>query len=326
MPTGFKFLASVFCLALPALTATAEDLTIRVGYGPGGSYDDAARLLADHIGRHLPGSPNPVVENVPGAGSLKLAKMMMESPVTDGSQIATVSSALALMPIFDPESTDFDPRKVHYLVSMTNSASYCITPKASGIETLDAFLSENFKVGATGRDSTTYTYPAAIKNGLDAKFDIVTGFQSAAEIDLAMERGDIQARCGIGITTLFKGDMMERYNVIAELSAEPKGEIEGVPFLLDRAADAATREALTLVLSSGTVHIPVIAPPATSEQALADLHAAFLALASDQLFLDDAEARGFALHMTGGKEVEALIEGYLASDPTVQERARALVQ
>ena len=111
MPIGPKVLASVLCLALPALAA-AETLTLQVGYGPGGSYDEAARLLADHIGRHLPGTPTAVVENVPGAGSLKLAKMIMQSPVTDGSTIATVSSALALLPVFDPDNTAFDPRVV----------------------------------------------------------------------------------------------------------------------------------------------------------------------------------------------------------------------
>ena len=325
MPIGPKVLASVLCLALPALAA-AETLTLQVGYGPGGSYDEAARLLADHIGRHLPGTPTAVVENVPGAGSLKLAKMIMQSPVTDGSTIATVSSALALLPVFDPDNTAFDPRVVPYLVSMTNSASYCITPKTSGIDTLDKFLTESFKVGATGKDSTTYTYPAAIRNGLGAKFDIVTGFESATEVDLAMERGDVQARCGIGTTTLFKGDMMQRYNVIVELATEPKHEIEGVPFLLDRAPDAATRAALALVLSSGTIHIPFIAPPATSPEALANLRAAFAALAEDAAFLAAAKAQGFTLMMTQGPEVEAMIRDLLASDPAVQDRARALVQ
>jgi tripartite-type tricarboxylate transporter receptor subunit TctC len=319
------FLTSLLALWLPVL-AQAETLTIQVGYGSGGSYDEAARLIADHISRHLPGTTEVVVENVPGAGSVKLAKMVMASEVTDGSQIATVSSALALLPIFDPESTDFDPTKVHYLVSMTNSASYCITPNAAGIDSLDAFLTQDFKVGATGKDSTTYTYPAAIKNALGAKFEIVTGFESAAEIDLAMERGEIGARCGIGLTTLSKGDMMERYNVVAELAPTPKNELPDVEFLLDRAPDEPTRKALELVMSSGTVHLPFIAPPATSDEALARLRAAFEGLAADPEFAAAAERQGFELIMTSGAEVETMIDGFLASDPKVQEAARVLVQ
>lgn len=318
-------LSSALVLSLSSF-AQSETLTIKVGYGSGGSYDEAARLIADHIARHLPGTSEVVVENVPGAGSVKLAKMVMASDITDGSQIATVSSALALMPIFDPESADFDPTKVHYLVSMTNSASYCISPKASGIDSLDAFLTQEFKVGATGKDSTTYTYPAAIKNALGAKFEIVTGFESATEIDLAMERGEIGARCGIGLTTLSKGDMMERYNVITELAPTPKNELPGVAFLLDRAPDEPTRKALELVLSSGTVHLPLIAPPATSDEALARLRAAFDGLAADPEFAAAAERQGFELFMTSGAKVETMIDGFLASDPKVQEAARALVQ
>jgi len=320
-----KSIALTIALALPTL-AGAETLTIQVGYGSGGSYDEAARLIADHIARHLPGTTEVVVENVPGAGSVKLAKMVMASTVTDGSQIATASSALALMPIFDPESTDFDPTAVHYLVSMTNSASYCITPKAAGIDSLDAFLTQDFKVGATGKDSTTYTYPAAIKNALGAKYEIVTGFESAAEVDLAMERGDVQARCGIGLTTLSKGDMMDRYNVIVELSLEPKNEIAGVPFLLDRAPDDATRQALELVLSSSTIHLPFFAPPATSDEALTALRAAFDGLAADAEFVAAAKAQGFELFMTDGATVETMIDSLLAADPAVKDAARALVQ
>ena len=113
-------------LALFASTALADgQLAIKVGYSPGGSYDMSARLVADFIGKHLPGTPDVVVENFPGAGSLKLAKSFMVSGNTDGTAIATVGSTLALMPLFDPESTDFDPQKVHYLASLTNQAAFC---------------------------------------------------------------------------------------------------------------------------------------------------------------------------------------------------------
>ncbi len=320
-----RAIAVAAILILP-VSASAEQIQIMVGYGPGGSYDQAARLVADHLGRHLPGSPSFVVENVAGAGSMKLARMMMESAVVDGTEIATISSALALAPIFDPESEFYDPRKVHYLASMTNSASYCITPKGAGIDTLDDFLTAQFKVGATGRDSTTYIYPAAIKNALQAQYQIVTGFASAAEVDLAMERGELQARCGIGITTLFTGDMIERYNVIAELSVDQKREIEGVPFLLDRVTDPEMNAALSLVFSSGNIHIPFIAPPETPDDVVASLRAAFVALKTDPEFIADAERRKFAQIITDGATVQAMIEGYLSSDPEVQNRARALVQ
>jgi hypothetical protein len=141
-----------------------------------------------------------------------------------------------------------------------------------------------------------------------------------------MERGDIQARCGIGISTLFKGDYMDRFNVLLELSASPRNEIEGVPFILDQPMDAATKAAMKLVMSSGTIHVPFIAAPDTSDERLAELRKAFEDLNTDQAFLDDARARSFALIMTTGPEVETLIDGYLATDAVIKERARELVQ
>jgi tripartite-type tricarboxylate transporter receptor subunit TctC len=321
-----KSLVAALAVALVAAPASAEQIAIQVGYSPGGSYDLTARLVADHIGKYLPGNPDIVVENVPGAGSLKLAKLFMETGATDGSQIAVVSSALALLPIFEPDNTDFDPRRVHYLASLANEASHCVTHKNSGIETLDEFLQSDAKVGSTGRSSSTYTYPAAIKAALGGTFEIVTGFEGGEEINLAMERGDIQARCGISLTTLMEGDMIERVNVIAELAPEPAGLISGAEFLLDRAPDEATRAALSLVFSSGTIHHPFIAAPDTPEDIVAMLRTAFDALSADVEFLAEAERRKIFVSITGGAEVEAKITGFLASDPALIELARKLVE
>ncbi|HOZ32797.1 MAG TPA: hypothetical protein PLM52_07940 [Tabrizicola sp.] len=314
-------------LALFASPALADgQLAIKVGYSPGGSYDMSARLVADFIGKHLPGTPDVVVENDPGAGSLKLAKSFMASTTTDGTEIATIGSTLALMPIFEPDSTDFDPRKVHYLASLANQASFCYALKSSGIATIEDFLTKDIKVGATGKASTTYTYPAAIKHALDARFEIVVGFEGGAEIDLAMERGDIQVRCGTGKDDLTADGLIDRVNVLAELSPVPRNEIEGVAYLLDRVTDPKTREALALVFGSSTVHHPYIAPPGTSDEAVATLRAAFAAMAADPEFQAEAVRRGMDPEFTPGEEVEARIDALLATAPEIATLARDLVQ
>jgi tripartite-type tricarboxylate transporter receptor subunit TctC len=314
-----------FCLSLAP--AHAEGLvTIKVGYSPGGSYDVSARLVADFLGRHLPGTPDVVVENVPGAGSLKLAKSFMATGKPDGSEIATVGSALALLPIFEPDNTDFDPTRVHYLASLANQASFCYALKSSGVETLDDLLTQPVKVGATGRSSTTYTYPAAIKAALGASFEIVVGFQGGAEIDLAMERGDIQVRCGTGKDDLMTDGLIDRVNVLAELSPVARNEIDGVPFLLDRVTDDKTRAAVALVFSSSVIHHPYIAPPGTPEDTVATLRAAFAALATDADFLAEAARRGVDPEITDGASVEAKIDELLGSDPDLIALARQLVQ
>jgi tripartite-type tricarboxylate transporter receptor subunit TctC len=311
---------------LASPTLAADRVWIDVGYSPGGSYDLMARLVADHIGKHIPGNPNVVVENVPGAGSLKLAKMTMSRGASDEVRIASVSSALALHPIFDPESTDFDPAAVHYLASLSNGASYCIAHKSSGITSLQQFLNDpDAKAGSTGKSSTTYTYPAAIKAALDGKFQIVTGFKGGAEIDLALERGDIDVRCGIGATSLQPGGIVERVNIIAELSIVPRGEFEGIDFALDF-APAENRDALALVFSSGSVHHPFLTGPDTPPETVDMLRTAFEALKTDDAFWADAKVRNAVPTITGGAEVSKLIESLLNSPDDIKIKARGFIQ
>lgn len=324
-----RAVASLFAalVAAAASAAAAQDrITLQVGYSPGGSYDMMARVVADHLGAHLEGSPQVLVENVPGAGSLKLARLFAETAPADGSQLASVSSALALTPVFEPENPQFDPRSVRYVAAMSSEASFCVTHKSSGIDTFEAFLASDAKVGSTGKSSSTYTYPAAIKAAFGASFDIVTGFEGGEEIDLAMERGDIQARCGISVTSLRQGDLLDRVNVIAELSPVRKGTFEGATFALDALEDPARRAALELVFSSAMIHHPIIVPGGTPEDVLAALRAAVEATAADPAFLAEAERRGIEVTVTPGAEVEARIAGFAATDPAVQEMARQFVQ
>lgn len=319
--------AAAAALSLIASPVAAEGLvTILVGYGPGGSYDTVARLLATHLPEHLEGNPEVIVENVPGAGSMVLAKRFTETGKTDGSELAVISSAFALLPVFEPENTDFDPAKVHYVAAMSNESSFCVAHVSSGITTVDQLLSEPIKVGATGKNSSTYTYPAAIKSAFGAKYEIVTGFDGGEEIDLAMERGEVQVRCGIGMTSLQEGDYLSRFNVVAELAPVSRGAFPGVEFILDRATDPDLKQALSLVFSSGTIHHPIIAAPGTPDAVLESLRAAVAAAAADPDFLAEAEARKIEISVTPGDRVEEIIAGFIAAPQAVRERARELVK
>lgn len=318
-------LALAFSLAT-GLAAEAEPLSIKVGYAPGGSFDLVSRLVADHLGAFLPGNPQVIVENVPGAGSLKVAKMLMADPSTEGMVLGSVNSALALLPILDPENTDFDPTKAHYIASMSTESSYCITPKSTGIETFEQFLQSGAKVGATGKASSTYSYPAAIKAAFGANIEIVTGFEGSAEIDLAMERGDLQGRCGISAANLVEADMLTRYNVLAEIGTAPSEIGPKAEFILDKVTDPATRAALTLIFTAADIHHPFIVAPATSPERVAELRAAFDAMVADPAFQDDAKARGYQVGYRNGADVEAVIAGLLATDPAIKELARQMVQ
>jgi len=302
-------------------------MTIQVGYGAGGGFDAVARMLAEHLPRHLPGSPDIIVENVPGAGSLVLARMVMADRNPRGTRIATVASSLALLPVFEPGNTAFDPLAVHYLATMSSGASYCFAHRNSGIETLEQLLaSPQARVGASGRQSTTYIYPAALRAALGGQFQIVVGFPGSADIDLAMERGDIHVRCGGGLDQVIDSGRADSLVVIAEMAVEPQGQIEGVTFALDLVPDEDTRAALSLVFLSSSIHHPYIAPPATSPEAVATLRAAFRALFEDPVFQEMNARRRVPFVPLTGEEVEVRIRAALALPEHVQARARALVE
>ena len=122
----------------------AKQITVKVGYGAGGTYDLSSRLVARYLGDHLAGKPDIVVQNVPGGGSLKLTKLMLAGEPADGSVLASISPAMAFAPLLDPDNVDFDPLSIVWLGSLSSEPAYCATSKASGIDTIEKFLSGDF--------------------------------------------------------------------------------------------------------------------------------------------------------------------------------------
>jgi tripartite-type tricarboxylate transporter receptor subunit TctC len=329
--TGIRIrslLAGVAVLLAAAHAAVAQDrITIQVGYGPGGGYDGVARAIAGLLPDHLPGAPDIIVENVPGAGSLALARMVMADDNRRGRRIATIASALALAPVFEPERTDFDPRAVHYIASMSNAASYCIASRASGITSLQQLLeTPGVRIGATGRSSSTYTFPAALGRALGGQFEIIVGFAGGPEIDLAMVRGDIDARCGIGLETIIETGLGEEAVIVAELAGSPRNEVEGVDFALDRVADPDLRAALALVFASSSIHHPFVMAPETPLEHVAAMRAAFAAMVASPAFEALNATRDVPFAPTLGDDLVARIEAILGQPDHIRALARTLVE
>lgn len=321
----FKLAALIAGIATGS--AAQDRLSIQVGYSPGGGFDHANRFVAEFLPRYLPESTEIIVENVPGAGSLKLARLIAGDSSSSGEVIGSVSSSLALAPVFDPDEPRFDPTSVRFIASLTNAASYCITPRSSGINSMQEFLeNDGAIVGATSPASTTYVFPAAIKNALNGRFQIVTGFQGSSEIDLALERGDIHVRCGVGRNSLMSGDMLDRFIIIGEMGIAPRNEFEDIPFVLDMVEDLDVRAALGLVFASTAIHYPLIAPANIDEERLAILRAAYMSVAGDPEFISENDSRNAGISMTSGEVVEGMIQEFLSAPAEVQELARELVQ
>lgn len=310
-----------------AQTFDASTVAIKVGYGAGGGYDTSSRLIERYLGRFLPGNPNIVVQNVPGGGSLKLTKMMLGSEPADGSVLASVSSAMAFAPQLDPGSADFDASSIVWIGSLARETAVCEVTKSSGIDSLEKFASGDFLIGSTGRSSLTYLLAAVAKNGLHAKFKIVTGFEGSRDVTLAMQRGEIAGQCGIAYSSLASSGMLNDVNIVGrfnEASIPGNKEVPNIPGLID---DPIVRQAAELLASSFDFHLPLIAPPGTPKETVDALRKAYAEMTADPQFVAEAKSTNdLEVKPRTGKEIEALVKEKLASDPRVFEAARELVK
>lgn len=314
-----------FALCMPAHAVEFKTITINVGYGAGGGYDQTSRLIARHLGRFLPGSPNIVVQNVPGGGSLKLAKMMVSSEPADGSVLASIGEAMAYAPVLDPKNANFDPLALQWIGSLIDDPAYCLTTKSSGIDTMEKFLQSDFLIGASGRSSSTYIFPAMVKNGLKAKFKIVTGFEGTADIQLAMQRGEIAGLCGVSSYALSVN--RDTINLIGTFGDGAIAGEEKLESFSEKINDPTVRQAVSLIESTLHFHHPLVVPPGTPGETVDALRKAYLEMARDPEFLADANRIGeTTVKVTSGEEISRIIAQHLKSDPAIFEAARNLIK
>ena len=323
---ALSFMVSVAAL-VSAQAFDAKQITLKVGYGPGGTYDLSSRLLARYLGEFLPGKPEIVVQNVPGGGSLKLAKLMLGSEPADGSVIASISPNMAFAPLLDPENVDLDASSIVWLGALSSEPAFCATTKASGIDTMEKFLSGSFHVGASAKNSPTYQQAAIAKHGLGAKFDIVVGFSGAAEIELAMERGELAGHCSVSVTELARRGVLKDFNIIGRFGSKSVPAAPDVPRFSAMIDDPVVRQAAEFIEAARDINYPLMVPPGASDDTVRILRDAYTAAASDPRFVAEAQAMGeFTLSATSGEEMTAIIKRQLQADDAIIAAARKLVE
>lgn len=313
-------------VASSACAFDAKQITLKVGYGAGGTYDLSSRLMARYLGKYLPGEPEIIVQNVPGGGSLKLSMLMLGSEPADGSVIASISSAMAFAPRLDPANVNFDPSAIVWLGSLSGEPSYCATTKASGIDTMEEFLGGDFLIGASARNSLTYQLAAIVKSGLNANFQIVTGFSGVAEIELAMERGELAGHCSTSIPDLERQGRLEEVTVIGHFGSATN-PYHGVPRFSSLIADPIVRQGAEYIETARDINYPLMTPAGTPEETVALLREAYAAVTSDPEFVAEAKRLGeFVLSPKTGVEMTAIVSRQLQADEAVINAALELLR
>ncbi len=235
---------------------SGKTVEVLVGFGPGGGYDAYARALARYLGPNMPGSPQVVVKNMPGAGSMKLALYLVGVAPKDGTSIGTFDPNLITAPLLDPQNAKFDASKFGWVGSIAEGTNVCISWHTSPVKTIDDLISKQAPFGATGRDDARYMDAAIMRNMFGSKLQIITGYQGSSDVRLAMERGEIAGNCGDSWASLktTAADWIrdKKIHVLAQYALEKHPEIADVPaghgHGQDRRAEGRTQAAVRVAL------------------------------------------------------------------------------
>src|SRR6516162_7979845 len=294
-----------------------------VGASTGGGYDRQARLVARHLGKHIPGSPTIVVQNMPGAGSLAAANYIYNAAPKDGSVIALVMRSMLLIKHWKPQSVRFDLVRLNWIGSINSEvalvAAWHTAPHKSAA---DLFDKELIVGGTNGVDPETT--PRLFNALIGTKFKIVNGYPGTTEIILAMERGELH---GIGDWSwssmkVARPDWLRdrKITLLMQAALQKEPELGDVPSALDFVRNDADRKVMELYLTQKAVARPVIAPPGIPADRLAALRGGFIALAQDNEFLADAKRTQLEVAPISGSAVDKAISLITSAAPETAER------
>jgi tripartite-type tricarboxylate transporter receptor subunit TctC len=328
-------LTAVLAAAAPAMAQdfAGKTIDLLVGAPPGGGYDIYARAVARHFGRNIPGQPNIVVKNMPGAGSAKAAQFVASMAPKDGTVIAGIMPGAIMGPLLDPKSEGlFDPTKVNYVGTANSGTRVCVTLKGSKVAKFEDTLTVPGKFGGSAPNDSTYEYGYMHKRTSGSIYDVVAGYRGTNEMALAMERGEIDGLCGWDWSS-FKSQKPEwlrdnKANVLLQVSLDPHPELTkmGVPQVFQFVKDADDRRAVELIISQTVFQRSYIAPPEISPAQLNVLRAAFDRTMADPQFLDDAEKMRIDISPMSGDKVQDLVRRIYASPKDIVERAKRAIR
>jgi tripartite-type tricarboxylate transporter receptor subunit TctC len=305
-----------------------RNISLVIGFSVGGGYDAYARLLARYIGRHIPGEPSIIPQQMAGAGSLRAANFIYSVAARDGSVFGTFSRSMGTAPLID-KAVEFDSRKFTWLGSVTDDNTICVTWNTSPIKTWDDFLKAPSKLGGLGAGADPDIWTLLYKNVFGAKAQLVTGYPGTNDVTLAMERGEVDGLCGLSWSTIKTrhGDWLKSHsvNIIVQAALKKEPEIEAVPLATDLVTRSEQLQTLKLLLTAQAMARPFAAPPDIPADRKAALIAAFDATMKDADFLAEAQKLDFDVRPVNAATIDALLaEVYATPNDVLDKAAKAI--
>ncbi len=305
-----------------------KTVNIVVGFSPGGGYDAYARVLARHYGRNLPGNPNFVVQNMPGASSLKAVQYLDANAPADGSVMTAFNPGLITESLVDPGKIKMKFSDVAWVGSITRDYRVCYAWHATGIKNWGDLLKHaRFNIGAPAAGTSTYINAAILKNLFDVKVHHVTGYPGSAEERLAIERGELDGGCGAWSSNPPDWIANKRINPLVTFSPVPTPNLTGeVPFAGDLVKTAEDKTLLNVMIAADAVGRPFVVSKKVPQDRLAALREGFDATMKDPQFLAETRNLDLTVSPIDGAESEKIIATIYAAPPALVARAKEMVK
>ncbi len=314
---------------------SGKDVALTVGSAPGGGYDAATRLLARHYSKHIPGKPTIIVRNMPGAGSLNMMNNVANVAPKDGTVIGAPQNTAPLERLLhilskDGKNANFDAEKLNWIGTSSQDVYLLIAWHTAPVATFADLTKTELVVGSSGHNTDHSITARLLNQTFGTKLRIVTGYPSAQEIMLAMERGEIQGNSGRAYSSLMSGFSHlvrdKKVKMLIQMGVTPHPDLKDVPFAIDLVKDPDDKKVLELTFSKFQMSRPLFVAAEVPSARVQALRRGFDAMMKDPELLADAEKSKIDIDPLSGEEVQKLVQRLFATPLPLVEKARALLQ
>src|SRR5262245_4009018 len=288
-----------------------KQIKLTTHVGPSSGYSVWARLVAAHLGRHIPGAPSVIVQNMPGSGGLQATNYIYSLASKDGLELGALNRLVPTWSIMGYRGAKFDAAQFGWLGSPASDTNLCIVSKRAPIQNVDDLMSKEDVVGTDGVGSGMHIYPTALNSILGTKFKIIGGYRDTGDVILAIDRGEVHGLClsaeALMSMTGASFESGEWLSILqAGLSASP--EFPDVPLIFDRAKTTEQKQLLSFLFGSQAFGRPYLAPPGLPPERLAMLRQAFDETMGDPKFLADVAKARLKVSPTTGAEMDRMMK------------------
>ncbi len=302
-----------------------RSITWILSAGAGGGYASYAQAFAPYFSAHIPGNPPIIIENMPGGGGIRAMLHLNSVAPKDGTALGLVHSSVPFAPLFGIKAASFDPRRMNWIGSIDASTGICVAWHDSGIATWQDLLQKQFVVGGTGAGSQMETLPIMLNKLFGTKIKVISGYKGGNDIYLAMERGEVQGRCG-GLISSIRATRPDWFpkkliNVPIQIATTRSAQFPDTPTVTEFAKDERTRKILQLIFAPLEMDRPILAPPGVPAERVAALRAAFHAAMNDPGFIATAAKDHLEIEEISGERVAKIVNDTFAIPADIAKAA-----